>query len=56
MNNSGSIGASGSLISGSTDNIRFEIANVDSGSGQFSLLIRRGDDNHRSKTIIRNLE
>jgi hypothetical protein len=52
MNNSGSIGASGSLISGSTDNIRFEIANVDSGSGQFSLLIRRGDDNHRSKTII----
>jgi hypothetical protein len=52
MNNSGSIGASGSLISGSTDNIRFEIANVNSGSGQFSLLIRRGDDNHRSKTIL----
>jgi hypothetical protein len=52
MNNSGSIGASGSLLSGSADNIRFEVANVDSGSGQFSLLIRRGDDNTKSKTIL----
>jgi hypothetical protein len=52
MNNSGSVGASGSLISGSSDNIRFEIGSVDSGSGQFSLLIRRGDDNQKSKTIL----
>ena len=57
MNNaSGSLllasGASGSLLSGSSDNIRFEIANVDSGSGQFSLLIRRGDDNAKAKTIL----
>lgn len=52
MNNSGSIGASGSLISGSSDNIRWEVGSLDSGSGQFSLIIRRGDDNQKSKTIL----
>jgi len=52
MNNSGSIGASGSLISGSSDNVRWEIANSDTSSGQFSLLIRRGDDNQQSKTVL----
>jgi hypothetical protein len=52
MNNLGSIGASGSLISGSSDNVRWEVASMDSGSGQFSLLIRRGDDNQKSKTVL----
>jgi len=52
MNNSGSIGESGSLISGSSDNVRYEVASMDSGSGQFSLLIRRGDDNQKSKTVL----
>jgi phage tail sheath protein FI len=52
MNNSGSVTTSGSLVSGSGDNIRWEVANVDSGSGQFSLLIRRGDDNSKGKTVL----
>ena len=52
MNNSGSVGASGSLVSGSTENVRYEIANVDSGSGTFNLLIRRGDDTTNRKTIL----
>jgi len=55
MNNTGSNGVqdpSGSLNSGSSDNIRWEVANVDTGSGQFSLLIRRGDDNTASKTVL----
>jgi len=52
MNNSGSVSTSGSLVQGSSDNIRWEIANVNSGSGQFNLLIRRGDDNTSSKTIL----
>ena len=52
MNNSGSIGASGSLISGSSENVRYEIANMDSGSGTFNLLIRRGDDTTNRKTIL----
>ena len=52
MNNSGSITTSGSLVSGSGDNVRWEVANVNSGSGQFSILIRRGDDNSKSKTVL----
>ena len=52
MNNSGSVSTSGSLVAGTSDNIRWEIANVDSGSGQFNLLVRRGDDNAGSKTIL----
>jgi hypothetical protein len=52
MNNSGSVSTSGSLVQGSADNIRWEIANINSGSGQFNLLIRRGDDNTSSKTIL----
>ena len=52
MNNSGSVSTSGSLVSGSTENVRYEIANVDSGSGTFNLLIRRGDDTTNRKTIL----
>ena len=52
MNNSGSVSTSGSLTQGTTDNVRWEIANVDSGSGTFNLLIRRGNDNTNSKTIL----
>jgi hypothetical protein len=42
----------GSLKSGSADNIRWEIANVDSANGTFSLIIRRGDDNLSQKTVL----
>ena len=52
MNNSGSTSTSGSLVSGSGDNVRFEVANVDSGSGQFNLLIRQGNDNNANKIIL----
>jgi phage tail sheath protein FI len=57
MNNSGSNAASyntasGFLLSGSTANVRFEIAAASSASGQFTLLIRRGDDNAQNKTIL----
>ena len=44
--------SNGSLKSGSTDNIRWEITNVDTSKGTFSLLVRRGDDNHKSKIIL----
>ena len=46
------LGANGSLISGSSDNIRFEIASPNTASGTFNLLIRRGDDTTTSKTIL----
>jgi len=52
MNNSGSVSTSGSLVSGSSENVRWEVANVDSGSGTFNLLVRRGDDNTKTKTIL----
>jgi len=52
MNNTGTVSTSGSLVSGSSDNVRWEVTNIDSGSGTFNLLIRRGDDNSNTKTIL----
>jgi phage tail sheath protein FI len=40
------------LPSGSTNNIRWEIAFSDTGSGLFTLFIRRGDDSTNSKAIL----
>jgi len=40
------------LPSGSISNIRWEIASSDSGSGLFTLIIRRGDDYNTSKTVL----
>ena len=40
------------MKSGSTDNVRWEVTNVDTTKGTFSLLVRRGDDNHKSKIIL----
>jgi len=44
MNNSGSMSA-GALNNGTADNVRWEITNVNTGSGVFSLAIRAGNDN-----------
>ena len=55
MNNSGSLNSSGSLVSGSSDNLRWEIPTVNTASGQFSLLIRRGNDITNEKSDPRNL-
>ena len=52
MNNSGSLDAAGALVSGSADNIRWEIASPNTSSGTFSLLIRQGNDVTNSKTIL----
>lgn len=48
----GAENSDGSLKLGSDDNIRWEIQNVDQATGTFSLLIRRGDDSTKSKTIL----
>lgn len=50
--NGNTAGVSGSLPSGSEANVRWEITGVDTGSGVFSLNIRRGDDYQNSKTIL----
>jgi phage tail sheath protein FI len=52
MNNVGGTSVNGSLPSGSEANVRWEITGVDTGSGVFSLVVRRGDDYNNSKTIL----
>jgi hypothetical protein len=51
MNNTSSLSA-GALASGSADNVRYEITNVNTGSGVFTLVIRRGDDNNAQPNIL----
>jgi hypothetical protein len=51
MNNTGSE-VSGTLASGSSVNVRWEVVNPSTGSGTFSILVRRGDDNPNSKVIL----
>lgn len=51
-NNSGSLNSDGSLVSGSSDNLRFQISNVDSSKGTFTLAVRRGDDNTNQKIVL----
>ena len=46
------VGGSGSLVSGSTDNIRWEIANSSQDDGNFTLLVRQGNDNNNNKIIL----
>ena len=45
-------GGSGSLVSGSTDNIRWEIANSSQADGNFNLLVRQGNDNNNNKIVL----
>jgi len=42
----------GALVSGSADNIRWEIASVNTASGVFSLLVRRGNDDTNNKVVL----
>jgi uncharacterized protein len=51
-NVAGYLNSDGSLISGSKENVRWEIANVNSGSGTFTLIVRQGDDNTNNKVIL----
>jgi hypothetical protein len=52
MNNSGSILSDGSLASGSADNVRWEIQNSNTSSGTFTLLVRQGNDNTNSPSVL----
>lgn len=51
MNNSGSE-TNGALVSGSADNVRWEITNANTGSGTFNLIVRRGNDTAANKTVL----
>ena len=53
MNSSGSVNTgSGILSEGTSDNIRVEVTTVNTGSGTFDLVIRRGDDLENQKIIL----
>ena len=52
FNSTGSQNSDSSLVNGSADNLRWEITNVDTAKGTFSLLIRRGDDSLKNKIIL----
>ena len=44
--------AGGTLTSGSADNLRWEITSVNTASGAFALLLRRGNDTTNQKAIL----
>jgi hypothetical protein len=48
----GSLNSDGSLVSGSDDNIRWAITNVNQAKGTFTLQLRRGDDSTKNKIIL----
>ena len=52
QNSSGSLDVSGSLISGSNVNVRWEVTAPNTSSGTFTLLVRRGDDNNNNKVVL----
>ncbi|MBC8147547.1 MAG: phage tail sheath subtilisin-like domain-containing protein [Bacteroidetes bacterium] len=52
LNSTSSIGTNNLLSSGSKDNFQWEVSNVNSTKGTFTLLIRRGDDNIKRKVIL----
>jgi len=51
MNSSGSE-VNGALVSGSNDNLRWEIPQFSTSSGTFTLLVRRGSDTTDAKTVL----
>ena len=51
-NSAGGTGSNGTLLTGSKDNLRWEIVSPNSSSGTFNLLIRRGDDTATQKVVL----
>jgi len=52
MNSTSSEGTGGVLSDGSKDNVRWEIATSNTSSGNFTLLVRQGDDRNNKKMIL----
>ena len=52
MNSTGPTGLFGTLLSGSADNFRWQIASQNINDGTFSLLIRQGNDSDINQSIV----
>ena len=48
----GQTGSDGTLVSGSANNIRWQITSLDPANGVFSLLVRQGDDTDREPAVL----
>ena len=42
----------GSLMTGSRDNLRYEISGINNTAGTFNVSVRRGDDNRQNKIVL----
>ena len=52
MNSTGPIGSFGTLLSGSSDNFRWQIESQNINDGTFSLLIRQGNDSDINQSVV----
>jgi hypothetical protein len=52
MNSVGPTGSNGTLLSGSANNLRWQITSQDINAGTFTLVIRQGNDNTTSPSIL----
>ena len=52
MNSAGALNSLGALANGTPNNLRWQITSPDTGSGTFSVLIRRGNDTSRAPAIL----
>jgi hypothetical protein len=52
MNSVGPTGSNGTLLSGSADNIRWQIVSPNTASGVFSLVIRQGNDSTSNPSVL----
>lgn len=51
-NSSSSLALDGSLASGSTENLRWEVSSVNNNAGTFNILVRGGEDTTKTKVIL----
>ena len=52
MNSVGPTGSNGTLLSGSADNLRWQVTAQDISNGTFTLILRQGNDNNTSPSIL----
>ncbi len=52
MNSDSTLNSDGSLPDGTSDNVRWEITNSNTGSGTFNVLIRQGNDRTSKKVVV----
>jgi len=52
MNNTSSFTSTQALSNGSTNNVRWEVTYLNSGSGTFTLIVRSGNDNINQKNVL----